>query len=151
MLGIINRHGHSHFRCANHIDGSLIALENLEHLAQETVSEQHTAGFYLDSGDIVFGSYRLDLPFLRIIGNQCTRCFRIHRIEQANRYIGILGRLNTGRMKDLCTKIRQLGSFFEVQLTHRCRLVYDARIIVMHTVDIRPYLNFGSIDGGTDQ
>ena len=40
---------------------------------------------------------------------------------------------------------------FEVQMTHRRSFVHNTGIIVVHAVDIRPNLNFRSVDGSTDQ
>lgn len=54
-------------------------------------------------------------------------------------------------MQNLRTKVGQLGSFFEVQVTYRRSLVYDARVIIVHTVNICPYLDFGGVYSGTDQ
>ena len=38
-----------------------------------------------------------------------------------------------------------------MQLTNRSCLVHNARVVIVHTVDVRPYLDFGSLYGSTDQ
>ena len=91
----------SYLRRTDHIDGSLVALEDLEHLAEETVSKQHTARLDLDSSNIVLGSYCFDLTFFRIVGDQCARRKRVHGVQQADRNVGIFGRLNTGGVQNL--------------------------------------------------
>ena len=151
VLGIVDRYGNSYLRRTDHIDGSLVALEDLEHLAEETVSKQHTARLDLDSSNIVLGSYCFDLTFFRIVGDQCARRKRVHGVQQADRNVGIFGRLNTGGVQNLGTEVGQLGSFFKMQLAHRRRFVDNARVVVVHTVDIGPDLDFGSMDSGTDQ
>ena len=98
MLGVIDRYGNSYLRRTDHIDGSLVALEDFEYLAEETVCQQHAARFNLNGSNITLGSNSLDLALFGIIGNQCTRGMRIHRVQQANRYVGILSRLDTSRV-----------------------------------------------------
>jgi len=38
-----------------------------------------------------------------------------------------------------------------MKVTHRRSLVYNTRVVVVHTVDVRPNLDFGSIDGSAYQ
>ena len=52
-------------------------------------------------------------------------------------------------MEDLGSEVSQLGSLFEVKLVNRLRLVNDTRVVIVHTVDIRPDLDLLSIDGST--
>ena len=54
-------------------------------------------------------------------------------------------------MQDLGTEVGQLGSLFKVQLVHGLRLVHHSGIVVVHAVDVGPYLYFLGIDGGTDE
>lgn len=44
-------------------------------------------------------------------------------------------------MQNLCAEVSKLGSFFEVELTYSLGLLNHARVVVVHTVDIGPYLN----------
>ena len=151
VFRIVYRHRYAYFRSADHVDGGLVAFEDLEYLAQESVSQQHTAGFDLDGCYVVLGGHCLDFTFFRFVGNQGTRGRRFHRIQQAYRDIGIFSGLYTGRMENLGAEISQFCGFFEVQLTHRRSLVHHARVVVVHTVDVCPYLDFRSVDGRTDQ
>ena len=43
-------------------------------------------------------------------------------------------------MQDFCTEICQLGSFLEIQLSHGFGLVNYTGIVVVHTVNVGPYL-----------
>ena len=115
------------------------------------MSKQHAAGFYLDGRNVVLGSHRLNLTLLRFVGNQRTRSSGVHRIEQTDGDIGILGRLDAGRVQNLGTEVCQLGGLFEMQMTHRRSLVHNTGVVVVHAVDIRPNLDFGSVDGSTNQ
>ena len=54
-------------------------------------------------------------------------------------------------MQDLGTKVGQLGCLLEVQLMHGFGMVYDTRVVVVHTIDIGPYLNLLSTDGSTHE
>ena len=38
-----------------------------------------------------------------------------------------------------------------MKMTHRRSLVHNTRVVVVHAVDIRPNLDFGSVDGSTNQ
>ena len=76
---------------------------------------------------------------------------RIHCIQQTYRDIGIFSRLNAGRVQNFCTEVSQLGCFFKVKLTNRSCLVDNTRVVVMHTVDVCPNLDFGSVYGCSDQ
>ena len=62
--------------------------------------------------NVVLGSHRLNLTLLRIIGNQRTRSSGVHRIAQTDGDIGILGRLDAGRVQNLGTDVykRQIVS-----------------------------------------
>ena len=54
-------------------------------------------------------------------------------------------------MQDLGPEVGQFGSFFEMQVANRRCLFNDTRIVVVHTVDVCPYLNFFCADSRTDQ
>ena len=54
-------------------------------------------------------------------------------------------------MQNLGTEVCQLGGLFEMQMTHRRSLVHNTGVVVVHAVDIRPNLDFGSVDGSTNQ
>ena len=61
-----------------------------------------------------------------------------------------LGGQHTRGVQNFCTEICQLGSFFEVELTHRARTLYIPGVIVVHAVDISPYLNLVGLEDRTD-
>ena len=151
VLRVVDRHGYTYFRCADHVDGCLIAFEDFEHLAQETMSQQHTAGFDFDGRDVVLGSDCLDFAFFRVVRNQRTRSRWFHGVQQTYRDVGIFGRLDAGGVQNLGTEVSQFSSLLKVQLTDRRSLVHHARVIVVHTVDVRPNLDFRRVDGCTDQ
>ena len=54
-------------------------------------------------------------------------------------------------MKYLGTEVGQFGGFLEVQLMNWCCFVDNARIVVVHTVNVCPNLNFVGTDGSTDE
>ena len=54
-------------------------------------------------------------------------------------------------MQNLGTEVSQLGSFLELQLVDRLRLVDHTRVVVVHTVDVGPNLDFLSVQGSTDE
>ena len=151
MLGIVDRNGYTYFGRTNHVDRSLVTFKDFEYFTQETMSKQHTAGLDFDSCDIILCSYCLDFAFLRIVGDECTRSRGIHCIEQTHGDVSILGRLDTGRVQDFCTEVCQLGCLFKMKMAHGRGLVHNTRVVVVHTVDVRPNLDFGSIDSRTYQ
>ena len=54
-------------------------------------------------------------------------------------------------MKNLCTKVGKFSCFLEIELTHRGSTFNKARVVVVHTIDIGPNLNFIGTDGGTNE
>ena len=58
-------------------------------------------------------------------------------------FTGILyccaGQIEAG-MQDLCAEVSQLRRFLKTQLLHRDRFVHNPRIVIVHAVNIRPYL-----------
>ena len=115
------------------------------------MSKQHAAGFDFNSCNIVLSRYCLDFAFLRFVGNKRARSSWIHCVEQAHRDIGVLGRLDTGGMQNFSTKVCQFGRFFKMQVAYRRGFVHNTGIVVVHAINVRPYLDFGSIDSSSYQ
>ena len=63
----------------------------------------------------------------------------------------LLGGLNAGGMKDLSSEIGKLGGFLEVETTYGRGRIDDTRVVVMHSVDIRPDLDLLSVDSCSDE
>ena len=126
-------------------------LEEFEHLAQESVGEQHAAALNLDAGDVVLGGHGLDFPVFEVVVDDGAWCRGIHRVEQAYGHSGELGRLDTCGMEYLGTEVGQLGCLLEVQLAHGLGVVHDAGVVVVHAVDVGPYLDFLGLQGGAQE
>ena len=54
-------------------------------------------------------------------------------------------------MQDFGSEISQFRRFFEMKLTYGLRFVYDARVVVVHAVDVRPYLDFLTLYRRSDE
>ena len=54
-------------------------------------------------------------------------------------------------MENLGTEVSQLGSLLEVQLANCLSVLYDTRVVVVHTVDVGPDLNLVCWQGCTDK
>ena len=113
--------------------------------------QQHAAALNLDAYNVFLGGYGLDLSVLELVVDGGTGRFGIHSVEQADRYAGKLGGLDAGGVQNLCTEISQFGRFFKVELTHGLGVLYHARVVVVHAVDVCPYLDFLCLDGRTDE
>ena len=59
--------------------------------------------------------------------------------------------LDAGGVQNLCPEISQFGGFLEVQATHWCCGINEARIIIVHPIDIRPDLDLVNFEGSTDE
>ena len=151
MTLVVDTHGNTHLRRAHHINGCLIALEDFEHFAQETGSQEHAAALDLNGCDIVLGCNRLNLTKLSLVADSGAFGVRVHCVEKSHGNTCKLGRLNASGVENLGTEICQLGSFLEVELVNRIGLVNNTRVVVVHTVDICPYLYLVCINGCTNQ
>lgn len=54
-------------------------------------------------------------------------------------------------MQNFGAEVSQLCSLFELQLVDGLRLVYHTRVVVVHTVDVGPDLDFLSVQCSTDE
>src|SRR6185436_12552036 len=68
-----------------------------------------------------------------------------------HRHPDFLRRNDRGGMQDLCAEICQLGGLIESKLRDGERFLDDARVVIVHPVDVGPDLDFFGLDGGTDQ
>ena len=125
----------------------MIAFEYLKDFAEETVSEKHSAGLDLDCGDVVLGCDGLDGARVEIVVDRGSRGVRFHSIEKPYRNVGVFCRKNAGRMKDLCSEITELGGLVKVEVAHRRSAFDHARVIVVHTVNVCPNLDFACLYG----
>ena len=151
MTRIVDTHRHAHLGGADHVDGSLPALEDLEDLAQETVREEHAGRLDADGGDVVLGRDGLDGAGLGDVVDQRARRVGVHGVQQEHRNARELGRLDAGRVQDLGAEIAQLGGLLEVEVPHGGGVVHDARIVVVHAVDVGPDLDLLRTHGRADQ
>ena len=146
---IVNRHGYSDLRGADHVNTGFVFLKHLKHTAQETIRQKHAGRSDVDSNNIILSCYRFDLAVLGDIADSSTRSSRIHRIEQTHRDIGILRWLNASWVQDFSAKICQLSCLYEMQMAHRSGILYKTRIVVVHTINIGPNLNLRSTNSST--
>src|SRR6185312_5900882 len=122
-----------------------------EYLTEEPIGQEHTAAADIDCDNAVFGGDGLDAYRTGLFGDQGTLCIGLHGIQQPDGYLIDLRRPDRGRVKDLGTKIGELRGLLEGQLIDGEGLFYDARIIIMHTDYVGPYLAYGGIDRRGDQ
>ena len=97
-----------------------------------------------------FAATALILPFSVSLEIKCARSLRIHCVQQADRDIGIFSRLDTSRVQNLCTEVTNSAA------SSKCSwrtggLVNNTRVVIVHTVDICPDLDFGSVHCCSDQ
>ena len=151
MAVVLDGHRHAHLTGRNHVNGGLVAFEDLEYLAQEAGRTEHTARLYLDGRDVVFGGDRLDFALHEGVVDDGPFSVRIHRVLQPDRDAGVFCWLHAGGVENLCPEVSQLRSFLKVQLAHGFGLLYHARVIVVHSVDVCPDLDFFGIDGSPDK
>ena len=148
---VVDTHRNAHLACCNHVDGSLIALEYLEHLAQEACGKEHAARLDLDGCNVVLGGYGLDFTLKQNVVDNCAFGLRVQCVLKANWDACKLGWLNTCRMQNLGTKIGKLGSLLEVELANGLGLIHNTWVVVVHSVDVGPNLNLLSWQSCTNK
>ena len=151
MAVVVNGHWNADLTGGNHIDRCLIALEYLEDFAEEAAGPKHTARLNLYCRDVVLGCNCLNLSTNENIIDDCSLSLRVHGVLQADRNPGIFGRLNACRMKYLSAKVSKFWSLLEVQLAHCLGLVDDTWVVVVHSVNVGPYLNLVCVDSCSDK
>ncbi len=148
---IVDCQRHTYLGSGDHVNCRLMFLEYLKHLLEESVRKQHPARFDLDCSDVVLCSDSLDISSPQHIVDQRSRSVRLHGVKQPYRNIVKFCGLNTCGMQNLGTEISQLGSLFEMEVSHRARTLYKTRIIIVHSVYICPYLYLLSLYRRTDK
>ena len=151
MCSVVNTHRNAHLAGSNHVDGSLIALEDFEHLAQETCSKEHARRLDLDGSNVVLSCNSLDLALQQHIVDNSAFSLRVESVLKAYWDTGKLGWLHTCWVQNLGTKVSQLGSLLKVELTYCLCIAYDTRIVVVHSVDVGPNLDFLGRKSGTNE
>ena len=91
---------------------------------------------------MVFGCHGLDFAMLYLVVDNGAGCRRIHGVQQSHGDTGEFGRLDAGGVQDFCAEIGKFRRFFEVELAYGFRVVYHARVVVVHAVDVGPDLDF---------
>ena len=81
MVAVIHGDAYAHLAGAHHINARLVALEDLEHLTQEAVSQEHAARLNLYAGDAILGSHGLDGTLLHLVVDDGARCRGVHGVE----------------------------------------------------------------------
>ena len=80
MRRVVDTHRNAHLARRNHIDRSLVALENLEHLAEEASSKEHARRLDLDSRDIVLSCNSLNFAFEQHVVDDSALCLRVESV-----------------------------------------------------------------------
>ena len=142
MRVVVDTHRNAHLGSYNHVDGRLVTLEYLEHLAQETRGKQHATRLYLNGRYLVFGGDGLYLVVQNLVVDDGSLGIWVQGILQSHGDACILGRLHACGVQYLRAKVGQLGSLFKVQLPNGLGLIYHTWVVVVHAVDVCPNLNF---------
>lgn len=75
----------------------------------------------------------------------------VHRVLKQHGYPVILAGLNRSRVQDFRAEIGQLGRLVETHRPDRTGVVYETGVVVVHAVDVGPYLYLGRLDGRSHQ
>ena len=136
---------------ANHVDAGLVGLEDFEHFTQEAVCQEHSAAVYLDADVPVASCHCLDGATLELVVDDSPGSRGVHRVEQTHRDASELGRLDAGGMQYLCAEVGKFCCLFEVELAHRLGMLHKARVVIVHTINVGPYLNLLCLNGSANQ
>lgn len=147
----IDGHGDTHFGCCYHIDGCLVALEDLEHLAHKAVGEEHAAALDAEGDDVVLGSNGSDTVGALMPADEGAMGFGIHGVEKADGYVVDLGGQDTCGVEYLSAEISKFGSLVEGEFGHGFGVVNESGVIVVHAIDVCPYLDLVSKERSTNE
>src|SRR5690606_10826495 len=86
-----------------------------------------------------------------VLINQRAGRIGCHRIEQSHRYVEPLCREDTLRVEDFSAEIGKLSSFIKAETCDGFGALHDPWVVVVHTINIRPYLYFVGTDGRPDE
>ena len=70
-----------------------------------------------------------------------SRCLGIHGVQEPDRYIVDLCRENACRVKDLRAEVCEFCCLVKRELADWLRVLDEARVVVVHAVDVCPYLD----------
>ena len=88
---------------------------------------------------------------MHLVVDDGAGCLGVHGVQQAHGDAREFGGLDAGGVQDLGTEVGELGSLLEVELTHGLRTLDNTRVIVVHTIDVRPDLDFLCTEGSADE
>ena len=142
MRGVVDAERHAHFAGGDHVDGRLVLVEHVEHLAHEAAGQKHARTHNFDGRDVVLRGHGLNAAFLQVVVDEGAGSRRLHRVLEAHRHSGIACGLHTGGVQNLGTEIGQFGRLLKVQLAHGGCAFHKSWVVVVHAVDVRPNLDF---------
>ena len=150
MTIVVNGDGDANLRGGNHVNRGLVVRKDVEDLGEESVREEHVRTLDLDGGDAVLGGHRLDLVTDEVSGNSGSRRVRLHGVEKPNGDACLLGRENACRVKDFGAEVSKLSRLAEVERFDGFGSLDEARIVVVHAVDVGPNFDDGGRKRGTE-
>src|SRR5215213_5170835 len=113
-----------------------MALEDLEHSAQESMREQHPRRSHLDEYDIAFSGNCAHWTVRRVESNACSFSLRLSRIVDEYGNSELHRRSDRVVMENLRTERSELGRLVEPDLLDEQRAVHHARVGGEHAIDI---------------
>src|SRR6185312_2105955 len=114
LLIRVNGERDGNFGGGDHIDGALVAVEDLEDGAQVAVRHQHAAGDHVDDGESALNRDGLEWAAAMRGERDDARAFvfRIAGVEHKHRDIFLDRREDCGRVQDLGSEVGEFGGFF---------------------------------------
>ena len=151
VASIVDAERYTYFARGNHIDAGLVFVEDAENFAHKACGKEHSRADNFDYGDVIFGCNCFDAPFFAVIIDECAGSFRVEGVLQSHGNTSISSWLNTGWVKNFCTKVSQFCCFLKTKLTHGSCAFNKTRVVVVHPVDVCPNLNLTCANGCTDE
>src|SRR6185312_1112526 len=148
---VLDRERDGNLGGGDHIYRGTVFFEHLEYFAQESVSQEHAAAADIDRDDPVLGCDGLDAYGTGGLSDE--RAFRrgLHGVQQPDGHFVELRRPDARGVKDLRPEISELRGLFKTELIDGEGLFDDTGVIVVHPVDVGPYLANGGVDRCGDQ
>ena len=151
MGGIVNAHGNADFRSGNHVDARVERVEYVENLAHEPRGEQHSRRDYPYGCDAVFCGYGFNLAAFHLVVYNRAFCRRVKGVEKPYGYSCELCGKNAGGVEYLRPEICEFRSLLKVELVNGFCSLNKARVVVVHSVYVGPYLYFLRLDCRANQ
>src|ERR1700736_1706367 len=155
VRGLVNGERYADLRRGNHVDGSLVAVENFEDAAQESVDHKHASGADVQNGDVFLIGDGLHAVRGRNRFGDDPRAFDLGtlRVQDQDRDIFLDGGQHRGGGQYLGAKVRQFGCLREGDGTHAMAARADGGVTGEHAIDVGPDLDLLSAnarahDGG---